>query len=90
MKSGGFLLNSTIPRSVETLRGYTSVTLTDMMICCRADSLKLFYAKRSQFVSGVEAEKVSVSVGQRVSILSILALIRIDAFIGHWRSYQGP
>ena len=28
---------------------------------------KLFYSKRSQFVSGVEAEKVSVSVGQRVS-----------------------
>ena len=27
---------------------------------------QLFYAKRSQFVSGVEAEKVSVSVGQRV------------------------
>ena len=29
--------------------------------------LQLFYSKRSQFVSGVEAEKVSVSVGQRVS-----------------------
>ena len=33
-----------------------------------ADSMKLFYSKRSQFVSGVEAEKVSVSVGQRVSL----------------------
>ena len=30
--------------------------------------MKLFYSKRSQFVSGVEAEKVSVSVGQRVSL----------------------
>lgn len=27
---------------------------------------QLFYSKRSQFVSGVEAEKVTVSVGQRV------------------------
>lgn len=30
---------------------------------------QLFYSKRSQFVSGVEAEKVTVSVGQRVSRL---------------------
>ncbi|KAL8950896.1 MAG: hypothetical protein Q9222_003092 [Ikaeria aurantiellina] len=30
------------------------------------EKLHLFYNKRSQFVSGVEAEKVSVSVGQRV------------------------
>ncbi|KAI4164285.1 MAG: hypothetical protein LQ342_001930 [Letrouitia transgressa] len=29
------------------------------------EKLHLFYSKRSQFVSGVEAEKVSVSVGQR-------------------------
>ncbi|KAL8985007.1 MAG: hypothetical protein Q9177_004556, partial [Variospora cf. flavescens] len=29
------------------------------------EKLHLFYNKRSQFVSGVEAEKVSVSVGQR-------------------------
>ena len=27
---------------------------------------QMFYNKRSQFVSGVEAEKVDVSVGQRV------------------------
>ena len=32
----------------------------------RTDSSQLFYSKRSQFVSGVEAEKVSVSVGPRV------------------------
>ncbi|KAI4203677.1 MAG: hypothetical protein LQ350_001678 [Teloschistes chrysophthalmus] len=31
------------------------------------EKLHLFYNKRSQFLSGVEAEKVSVSVGQRVS-----------------------
>lgn len=31
-------------------------------------AIQLFYSKRSQFVSGVEAEKVSVSVGQRVCI----------------------
>ncbi|MCJ1478461.1 hypothetical protein MMC13_007141 [Lambiella insularis] len=29
------------------------------------EKLHLFYSKRSQFVSGIEAEKVSVSVGQR-------------------------
>lgn len=30
---------------------------------------QLFYNKRSQFLSGVETEKVPVSVGQRVSSL---------------------
>ena len=30
---------------------------------------QLFYSKRSQFVSGVEAEKVTVYVGQRVSVV---------------------
>ena len=34
--------------------------------------LQLFYSKRSQFVSGVEAEKVSVSVGQRVSEILVV------------------
>jgi len=28
---------------------------------------QLFYTKRSQYVSGTEAEKVAVSVGQKVS-----------------------
>jgi len=33
--------------------------------------IQLFYNKRSQFLSGVEAEKVPVSVGQRVSTLFV-------------------
>lgn len=37
---------------------------------------QLFYNKRSQFVSGVEAEKVSVSVGQRVCDSMLGARIR--------------
>lgn len=37
-----------------------------MLIIDTLTSIQLFYSKRSQFVSGVEAEKVSVSVGQRV------------------------
>ena len=31
--------------------------------------LQLFYNKRSQFLSGTEAEKVAVSVGQKVRVL---------------------
>ncbi|KAL8672446.1 MAG: hypothetical protein Q9168_003093 [Polycauliona sp. 1 TL-2023] len=38
------------------------------------EKLHLFYSKRSQFVSGVEAEKVSVSVGQRAIIERIKEL----------------
>jgi hypothetical protein len=32
--------------------------------------VQLFYNKRSQYVSGVEEEKVSVCVGQKVCLLN--------------------
>ncbi len=35
--------------------------------------LQLYYNKRSQFVSGVEAEKVEVSVGQKVRLSNLSA-----------------
>jgi hypothetical protein len=50
---------------------------------------KLYYAKKSQFVSGVEDEKVSVSVGQRVSRVSTHWYHSTHVSIGYQRAHQG-
>jgi hypothetical protein len=38
------------------------------------ERIQLFYSKKSQLVTGVEAEKVLPSVGQKVSFTSIVAI----------------
>lgn len=35
------------------------------------EKLHLFYSRKSQFVSGVEAEKVTVAVGQKVGFFDL-------------------
>lgn len=47
---------------------------------CLLMDFQLFYNKKSQFVSGVEAEKVDVSVGQRVRCLFLTALSSLLIF----------
>jgi hypothetical protein len=50
------------------------------------DRIHLFYSKKSQLVTGVEAEKVLPSVGQKVSLLEVSSNSPADRlFLGHRR-----
>jgi hypothetical protein len=54
------------------------------------DQLHLFYSKKSQLVTGVEAEKVLPSVGSKVSLDDMIARSTADRTdVGHQRQDQG-
>ena len=60
---------TTLSRSPEKLHVWFRLSVDQSDDINMLIFAQLFYNKRSQFVSGVEAEKVSVSVGQRVSLI---------------------
>lgn len=61
---------TTMSRTPEKL--HVSIDASINVVCyrrqqyCQANIHKLFYNKRSQFVSGAETEKVNVCIGQKV------------------------
>ena len=67
---------TTLSKNPETL--HVRLAFSSIRSKARVGTLlmgfQLFYNKRSQFVSGVEAEKVDVSVGQHVRHLFLIAL----------------
>lgn len=53
------------------------------------ERIHLFYSKKSQLVTGIEAEKVVPAVGTKVSMFESLELSKIDPSTGHQRENQG-
>jgi len=54
------------------------------------DRIHLFYSKKSQLVTGVEAEKVLPSVGTKVSAVSWILRAFANTMTGHQREDQVP
>ena len=52
------------------------------------DRIHLFYSKKSQLVTGVEAEKVLPSVGQKVCLVEVVAVSLLTNCLGHQREDQ--